>query len=600
MNSIFFYKLSMKFLPPGSRAELFMRTLYHRFVSTRLFVKWQQAKARQSYTQWRAEQVKKGPPGASHLGLKPKITFALAVGQNDLNQAVATIHSIQKLPISNWEIQPIMGGVGPLSLVFPADVLGDPRLKPVILDPADRTKWLNLISGEFILHCVAGDIFFNTLLDYFYQSLNSFPSADVYYYDCEFKPDDSSRILPFFKPSKLSPELLLSVNYLSRSFIRKASIEHLIGKTGPLPDLLDQEYGLINQLVEEKAVFEHIAQVLINQALHPLTSDELLGKMVNSHIAKYGFKGVVVEQTAATRRIHWKTGEPAIAIVIPTKNHATRLKILLDSIFSLTDYPSYSINLVDNGSSEKEVSRYYAELEKKTNVRIIHYDKDFNYSEAINLGVKSSDSELVLLMNNDMKVVDSQWLRELSQWALLPEIGVVGGKLLHTHKTIQHAGIVIGMRGFMGHLYLNAPDHYFGLLGSVDWYRNVSAVTGACQMMRRSVFEELGGYDEEYQLVFSDIQFCLRAIQKGYRNLYDPFVSLIHDQGQSRGYQTPIKDIARAYEQWEEWLLLDDPYFSPNLTYMNIPRCQLESTDPSERYRRVIARRDMVLKQLKP
>lgn len=599
MNSINFYKLRLKFLPPESRAELFLRTLYHRFVSTKLLIKWQQAKARQSYTQWRAEQLKKGSPATGQMGLKPKVTFALAIGQNDLNQAVATIQSIQKLHISNWEILLITEGEGPLSLGFPPDVLGDPRLKPVILAPSNRTKWFGIISGEFIIHCVAGDIFFNTLISYFYRSLNSFPSADVYYYDCEFKQDNSSRILPFFKPAKLSPELLLSVNYLSRSLIRKASIEHLIEEADPLADLLDQEYRFINQLVEEKAVFEHIAQVLISQSLHPQANDELLGKMVNSHISKYGFNGVVVEKTATTRRIHWKTGEPSIAIVIPTKNHWTRLKTLLDSISSLTDYPNYSINLVDNGSSEKEVSRYYSELEKKPNVKIIHYDKEFNYSEAINLGVKSSDSELVLLLNNDMKVVDSQWLRELTQWALLPEVGVVGGKLLHTNKTIQHAGIVIGMQGFMGHLYLNAPDHYFGLLGSVDWYRNVSAVTGACQMMRRSVFIELGGYDEEYQLVFSDIQFCLRAIQKGYRNLYNPFVALIHYQGQSRGYQTPIKDIARAYEQWEEWLQHDDPYFSPNLTYTNIPQCQLESMDPNERYQRVVARRDMVLKQFK-
>lgn len=599
MNSINFYKLRLKFLPPESRAELFLRTLYHRFVSTKLLVKWQQAKVQQSYTQWRAEQLKKGSPATGQMGLKPKVTFALAIGQNDLNQAVATIQSIQKLHISNWEILLITEGEGPLSLGFPPDVLGDPRLKPVILAPSNRTKWFGIISGEFIIHCVAGDIFFNTLISYFYRSLNSFPSADVYYYDCEFKQDNSSRILPFFKPAKLSPELLLSVNYLSRSLIRKASIEHLIEEADPLADLLDQEYRFINQLVEEKAVFEHIAQVLISQSLHPQANDELLGKMVNSHISKYGFNGVVVEKTATTRRIHWKTGEPSIAIVIPTKNHWTRLKTLLDSISSLTDYPNYSINLVDNGSSEKEVSRYYSELEKKPNVKIIHYDKEFNYSEAINLGVKSSDSELVLLLNNDMKVVDSQWLRELTQWALLPEVGVVGGKLLHTNKTIQHAGIVIGMQGFMGHLYLNAPDHYFGLLGSVDWYRNVSAVTGACQMMRRSVFIELGGYDEEYQLVFSDIQFCLRAIQKGYRNLYNPFVALIHYQGQSRGYQTPIKDIARAYEQWEEWLQHDDPYFSPNLTYTNIPQCQLESMDHNERYQRVVARRDMVLKQFK-
>jgi GT2 family glycosyltransferase len=195
-----------------------------------------------------------------------------------------------------------------------------------------------------------------------------------------------------------------------------------------------------------------------------------------------------------------------------------------------------------------------------------------------------------------MQVLQPDWLAELAQWALLPEIGVVGAKLLHANHTIQHAGIIIGMQGIVGHLYLNAPDHYYGLMGSVDWYRDVSAVTGACQMVRRSVFEELGGYDEEYQLVFSDIDFCLKAIKKGYRNLYDPFATLIHFEGQSRGYRTPINDLARAYE---EWLRKDDPYFSPNLTYTTIPRCQLGPADQNDRFKRMETRREMILKQIK-
>ena len=599
MNSLMLYKLKMKFFPPESRVELFKQTLYHRFVSTKLFVKWQLAKARQSYIKWRAEQVKKAPPETDSFELKPKVTFLLAIGPNDLNIAVATIRSIQNLRISNWEILLVAGGNGPVSLSFPPNVLGDPRLKPVFLDKSNRTKWLRYISGEFIVHCVAGDKFFDTLLDCFYQSINSFPSADAYYYDCEFKQDDSSRILPFFKPAKFSPELLLSVNYLSRSLIRKTSIENLLEKADQLLDLLNQEYCFLLQLFEEKAVFEHIPQVLITQSFQPTPNNEHLGKVVNSHLSKYGFNEVIVEKKATERRIRWKIGDPSIAIVIPTKNHYAGIKTLLDSIFSLTDYPNYSINLVDNASSEKEVSLYYSKLGKNQKVKIIHYDKTFNYSEAINLGVKSSDSELVLLLNNDMKVIDSQWLRELAQWALLPEIGVVGAKLLYANQTIQHAGLVIGLQGFMGHLYLNAPDHYYGLLGSVDWYRNVSAVTGACQMIRRSVFEELGGYDEEYQLLLSDIEFCLRAIKNGYRNLYNPFVSLIHYEGQSRGNRVPIKDIARAYEQLEEWLRHDDPYFSPNLTYTTIPQCQLEPLDHNDRYQRVKATRDMVLKQLK-
>ena len=241
--------------------------------------------------------------------------------------------------------------------------------------------------------------------------------------------------------------------------------------------------------------------------------------------------------------------------------------------YTLTNYPNYSVILVDNASSGELVSRYYSELERIPNLRITHFDTVFNYSAAINAGVRASNSELVLLLNNDMKVTDPDWLHEMAQWALEPGIGIVGAKLIHTDRSLQHAGVVVGFNAFMGHLYLDAPEHYYGLAGSSDWYRNTSAVTGACQMMRRSLFEELGGYDEKYQLVFSDVDFCFRAIQKGYRILYDPFVTLFHYEGGSRGYRTPLRDIARAYELWEDWLLQPDPYYSPCLTATTIPRC---------------------------
>jgi len=159
------------------------------------------------------------------------------------------------------------------------------------------------------------------------------------------------------------------------------------------------------------------------------------------------------------------------------------------------------------------------------------------------------------------------------QWANHPEIGVVGGKLLHRNCSIQHAGIILGMNGFIGHLYLNAPEHYRGLAGSVNWYRNFYALTGACQAMRRELFHQVGGYDERFKLAFGDIDFCLRVIKAGYRNLYNPHAELIHFEGGSRGYETPVKDILLGYEELGPWLKQDDPYFSPNLTYNPIPRC---------------------------
>ena len=137
----------------------------------------------------------------------------------------------------------------------------------------------------------------------------------------------------------------------------------------------------------------------------------------------------------------------------------------------------------------------------------------------------------------------------------------------------RDTGGFLGMNGFIGHLYLNAPEHYHGLAGSVNWYRNFYALTGACQAMRRELFQQVGGYDERFKLAFGDIDFCLRVINAGYRNLYNPHAELIHYEGGSRGYETPVKDILLGYEELGPWLKQDDPYFSPNLTYTPIPSC---------------------------
>ncbi len=221
-------------------------------------------------------------------------------------------------------------------------------------------------------------------------------------------------------------------------------------------------------------------------------------------------------------RIRWKFEQPSVSIIIPTKNKYKLLKNLIDSLFRITDYKKFEVILVDNDSDEEDLKSYYSKIIKEYPIRIINYHERFNYSRANNLGASFSHSELLLFMNNDMEIVRSDWLTELCQWAMLPDLGVIGAKLLHADNSIQHAGIIMGMQGLIGHLYLNAPEHYYGLVGSVDWYHNFYAVTGACQMIRKNLFDELGGYDEDFQLVFSDVELCLRAIKKGYQNTLYP------------------------------------------------------------------------------
>jgi GT2 family glycosyltransferase len=290
-------------------------------------------------------------------------------------------------------------------------------------------------------------------------------------------------------------------------------------------------------------------------------------------------------------RFTWDIGNPSLNVVILTKNHQAMLATLLTSIQADLRRYNTKINIVDNGSDDAATLAYYRKLRQEPNITIIPYHQPFNYSEAINLGVRASSSDLVLLLNDDMQSKDANWLDELMGWAVRPQVGVVGTKLVRANHTIQHAGIIMGLSGFAGHIYLNAPEHYQGLFGSVDWYRDTLALTGACQMVRRTVFDEVGGYDEGYQLAFGDLDFCLRVHERGYRNVYTPFASMYHFEGQTRGYVTPKADVVRGLDEMQQYLVEGDPYFSPHLTYTRIPKCAQNVTSQEERLRQIESRR---------
>jgi GT2 family glycosyltransferase len=239
----------------------------------------------------------------------------------------------------------------------------------------------------------------------------------------------------------------------------------------------------------------------------------------------------------------------------------------MTGLLDRTSYRNFEILIVDTGSTERTTRDYYASLTASPQIRIVDHPGPFNFSAANNAGAERATGRMLLFLNNDTEPLEPDWLEEMVRWAERPEIGIVGAKLLYPDGTIQHAGVIVGLNGLAEHIYRYVHEGYTGVFGSVDWYRNYMAVTGACMMMRRDVFDEVGRFDEAYAVAFSDFEICLRAIEHGYRILYTPFARLLHHEGATRGQHTPPRDTRRAIDRVKSLIESGDPYFNPNLSY---------------------------------
>jgi glycosyltransferase involved in cell wall biosynthesis/GT2 family glycosyltransferase len=267
-------------------------------------------------------------------------------------------------------------------------------------------------------------------------------------------------------------------------------------------------------------------------------------------------------------RINWVHANPRVSIIIPSKDNVDYLRACLKSILEITEYGHYEILIIDTGSQEGDTLAYLEEITQNPKVSLHIYPDRFNYHKVNNYGAQIADGELLLFLNNDTEVIEPTWLDDLAGWAERPGVGIVGTKLLYPNGTIQHGGIVMGVEGHGSHIFERLPEHHYGPFGSPDWYRDYQAVTGACMMVPKAVFEELGGFDETYQVGYGDIDLCLRAGQAGYRVVYSPFATMLHHEGGTRGYSLPPSDVLRASYLMYETVKSGDLYFNPNLSYL--------------------------------
>ncbi|MBP3217330.1 MAG: glycosyltransferase family 2 protein [Lachnospiraceae bacterium] len=367
-----------------------------------------------------------------------------------------------------------------------------------------------------------------------------------------------------------------------------------------------QDHDMILRLTDKARKIVHVPKLLYYWRSHSgSTAGNIAAKTyaidaakgaVADHLRRHGYKNFKITSTRAFETIFKITyeiiGNPTVSIIIPNRNHEEDLRRCVTSIFDKSTYDNFEIIIVENGTTEEAALRYYSELLSgpyKDRIRIIDADRDgaeydpavrtepkeFNYSRINNIGVQKASGEYILLLNNDTQVISVNWIEELLMYAQRPDVAAVGAKLYYPDKTIQHAGIVIGLGAHRtaGHTHYRQRRENLGYMGRLCYAQNVSAVTGACLMVKKKLFEEAGGLDESFAVSLNDVDLCLKLRELGYLNVFTPFSELFHYESVSRGLddqgekaQRYNEESARFREKWKEVLEKGDPYYNPNFT----------------------------------
>ncbi len=519
---------------------------------------------------------------ALRLADRPLFSVIMPVYDPPVMALEAAIAALRAQTYDHWELCAVDAGADPaVRAALERAAATEPRIRLQVLGEnhgiaANSNAALELARGAFVWILDHDDTLAPDALFEVASLLNAAPDTDVIYFDEDkLSADGSQRHSPWFKPRAPSPDLLLSTNYLMHGVFRRTLLREL-GGFDPRTDGA-QDWDLALRVVERTSRIRHIARVLYHwRQLPGSAAREATAKpwaitaqqrALAGHLARSGALGAQVQVSAeGLVRVRWPTFGVKVSIIIPTRDRAELLRACIGSILRVTAYPDYELVLVDTGSVEPATAALYAELRAEPRVRIVHLAGPFNWGRANNYGARSATGERLLFLNNDTEVSDPDWLDELVGWAERPEVGVVGARLVRPDGTTQHAGIAMGVEGHGSHLFDGTSGPVYGPFGSSEWYRDLLAVTGACMLVRRDVFETLGGFDTVYRVGYSDIAFCLAAVEHGYRVVYTPFARLLHHEGASRGFALPPADVLRATMRMLPVIAAGDPYYSRNLS----------------------------------
>jgi len=536
----------------------------------------------------------------------PLISIVVPVYHTQHSLLKACIQSILDQTYEHWElcIAAVSGGDPSNWRLLRELAQHDGRVQLVKLDQNEgisnnTNAALALASGEFIALLDHDDTLAPFALFEVASRLKLHPDLDILYSDHDYlDPEQGLRCAPLFKPG-WSPEIMFSANYITHLTILRRSLIEGVGGFDPATDGA-QDWDLFLRLTGRTNRISHIPKILYHWRMHAgstahndsaksyVPDAQLLA--VRRHVQRLGI--AADPEILPNGLLHVRFQRPPnglVSIIIPTKDRADLLSRCISTLLGVTKYDNLEIIVVDNGSRETASKEYFNTLVADQRVHIVWNPGAFNYSAANNRAASEAKGEFLLFLNNDVEITHPDWLTELVSWAACKSTGLVGAKLLRANGAIQHAGVVLGMNGFADHAFADQPALTFGMAGSTGWYRNFLAVTGACMMIRREVFDELGGFDEKFTLCGSDVQLCLRAFEHGYRIVYNPFAELIHHERQTRSSEVPPRDYLESFKHYRRWLVSGDPYWNINLSiWRNQPtfrsRGEQSSLEFAEKY----------------
>jgi GT2 family glycosyltransferase len=445
---------------------------------------------------------------------------------------------------------------------------------------------ISLANGEYIALLDNDDKLTPDALYEMVKAINLY-KADFIYSDEDFITVDEVCIEPHFKPD-FSPDLLLAHNYITHFTCFRRSLLDEVGLFNSLYDG-SQDYDLFLRLTEKAHKIHHIPKVLYHwRMLETSTSTDSRAK---PEAIKKGMKLLketlkrrgVDARVLSTFKDHYYRVEypissnPLVSIVIPFKDKPELLKVCVESLLEKTAYKHYEIIGISNRSEERETFELMKQLEAKDGrVKFYEYNVPFNYSQINNYAVNTyAKGEHILLLNNDIEVINEDWLSAMVEHSQREEVGCVGAKLYYPDDTIQHAGIIIGLGGYAGHSHKMLPSYDPGYFNRLNVVQNMSAVTGACLLVKKSLYQETGGLDGvAFQVAYNDVDFCLRIRELGYLNIFTPHAELYHHESKTRGYEITPEKRARfqkekdaLYARHKKMIDNGDPYYNPNLTH---------------------------------
>ena len=446
---------------------------------------------------------------------------------------------------------------------------------------------LGLATGDFVALLDHDDVLSEHALYHVAAALQRNPDAMILYSDEDKLAEDGSRTEPHFK-SDWNPDLFFSQNYICHlCVIRRSILEKIGGFRLGVEGSQDHDLLLRCLLHVRDSQILHIPRILYHWRIHPqstaqssvgksYTTDAAL-KALEDHLTQHAPWAKVEEGLVAnTYRVRWPipAPEPLVSLLIPTRDRRELIETAISSIREKSDYRNFEILILDNASTDPDTLEYFARIPREDpRVRVVPYHHPFNYSSINNYGVSQARGEVIGLINNDIEVISPVWLSEMVSHALRPEIGCVGAKLYYSNRTCQHCGVILGIGGVAGHSHKYFPPNHPGYFSRLLLIQNLSAVTAACLVVRKSVFEEVGGLDEKnLTIAFNDVDLCLKVREAGYRNLWTPYAELYHHESVSRGHEDSPEKIARFQseiafmkEKWGNKLSVD-PFYNENLT----------------------------------